>query len=167
LKNIVQKKTIIKLLGLDKIPHRGIIGYFKENVMRYGLCCISLGLQELDPPVKFQTMTYKRFSALPRTDALTILGDRILNNLITTDTTIRYCAQHDYCYRLSSDIFPLITYDEANICLEDLPNYDDIDQAFDAIAHTIQQTNVRVSCHPSEFNSLASLTDRVVEKTIV
>lgn len=134
--------------------------------MKYGLCCIALNLQELDPPLKFQTMTYKRFSSLSRNEALATLGDRILNNLFTTNATIRYCAENDYCYRLSSDIFPLITYDAANISLEDLPNYDDIDSAFDDIAYTIQQTNVRVSCHPSEFNSLASLSEKVVEKTI-
>lgn len=135
--------------------------------MRFGLCCISLNLQELDPPIKFQTMTYKRFSSLNRDEALSILGSRILNNLVATNATIRYCADNNYCYRLSSDIFPLITYDEANINLEDLPNYDEIDAAFDDIAYAIQQTNVRVSCHPSEFNSLASLSDKVIEKTIV
>jgi UV DNA damage endonuclease len=135
--------------------------------MRFGLCCISLNLQELDPPIKFQTMTYKRFSSLDRDEALSILGSRILNNLVATNATIRYCADNNYCYRLSSDIFPLITYDEANINLEDLPNYDEIDAAFDDIAYSIQQTNVRVSCHPSEFNSLASLSDKVIEKTIV
>lgn len=134
--------------------------------MRYGLCCISLSLQELDPPIKFQTMTYKRFSSLDRQEALSILGDRILNNMIVTNATIKYCADNNYCYRLSSDLFPLITFDQANINLEDLPNYDEIDQAFDDIAYTIQQTNVRVSCHPSEFNSLASINPTVVEKTI-
>jgi UV DNA damage endonuclease len=140
---------------------------YGDKSMRFGLCCISLNLQELDPPVKFQTMTYKRFSSLNRDEALSILGDRILNNLVVTNTTIRYCADNNYCYRLSSDIFPLITYDQANVDLEDLPNFDKIDAAFDSIAYSIQQTNVRVSCHPSEFNSLASLNQQVIEKTIV
>lgn len=134
--------------------------------MRYGLCCISLNLQETDNPVKFQTMTYKRFSSLPREEALAILGDRILNNMITTNETIQYCADNNFVYRLSSDLFPLITYDEANIELEDLPNYDDIDEAFDDIANTIATNNVRISCHPSEFNVLASLNEKAVEKTI-
>jgi len=134
--------------------------------MRYGLCCISLKLQERDPPVKFQTMTYKRFSSLPREEAVSILGNRILNNLEVTNETIKYCAEKNYVYRVSSDIFPLITYDEANVSLEDLPNHDLIQDEFDNIAETISSTNVRVSCHPSEFNSLSSLTERVVEKTI-
>ena len=134
--------------------------------MRYGLCCISLILQDRDPPVKFKTMTYKRFSSLPREEALSTLGDRILNNLEVTNEIIKYCAEKNYVYRVSSDIFPLITYDEANVSLEDLPNHDLIQDEFDNISQTISTTDVRVSCHPSEFNSLSSLTERVVEKTI-
>jgi UV DNA damage endonuclease len=37
---------------------------------------------------------------------------------------------------------------------------------FEAISHTISSTSVRVSCHPSEFNVLASLNPQAVEKTI-
>lgn len=132
-----------------------------------GLCCISLSLQERDPPVKFQTMTYKRFSSLPRNEAVEILGGRILNNLQTTNETIKFCGENNWVYRVSSDIFPLITYDEANISLEDLPQHDEIQDEFDNIERTIKETNVRVSAHPSEFNSLSSLSERVVEKTIV
>lgn len=132
----------------------------------YGLCCISLNLQELDDPIKFQTMTYKRFSSLPRDEALSILGDRIHNNMLVTDKIIQYCADHDFCYRISSDLFPLITYNEANVDLSDLPNYDDIQDAFDIIEQTILQTGVRVSCHPSEYNVLASTNPKAVEKTI-
>jgi UV DNA damage endonuclease len=132
--------------------------------MRYGLCCISLKLKEQG--FTHKTMTHKRFSSLPREEALEILGSRIQNNLMVTDKTIQFCAENDYTYRVSSDIFPLITYDEANVSLEDLPNYDSIQDEFDNIASTIQRTNVRVTCHPSEFNVLASTNEKAVEKTI-
>jgi UV DNA damage endonuclease len=134
--------------------------------MRYGLCCISLELQELDDPIKFQTMTYKRFSSLDREDALEILGDRILNNMRVTNSIMQHCAKHNMVYRISSDLFPLITYDEANIDLEDLPNYDDIQESFDTIAETISSNMLRISCHPSEFNVLASTNQKAVEKSI-
>jgi UV DNA damage endonuclease len=132
---------------------------------KLGLCCISLKLKEQG--IGHQTMTFKRFNSLPREEALTTLGDRILNNLITTRKTIEFCGQNNYVYRVSSDIFPLITYDEANVGLEDLPNHDEIQDEFDNIAQTIDLCNVSVSAHPSEFNSLASLSDRVIEKTII
>lgn len=132
--------------------------------MRYGLCCISLKLKEQG--FGHQTMTYKRFSSLPREEALQILGDRIQNNLMVTNKTIEFCAENNYVYRVSSDIFPLITYDEANVNLEDLPNHDAIQDEFDNIEQTIKRTSVRVSCHPSEFNVLASTNSRAVDKTI-
>ena len=132
--------------------------------MRIGLCCISLKLKEQG--FGHQTITFKRFNSLPREEALEILGSRIQNNLMVTDKTIRFCAENNYVYRVSSDIFPLITYDEANVNLEDLPNYDTIQDEFDNIAQSISSTNVRVSAHPSEFNSLSSLNEKVVEKTI-
>jgi len=131
---------------------------------RLGLCCISLKLKE--DGFSHQTMTYKRFSSLPREEALEILGSRIQNNLMVTDKTIEFCAENNYVYRVSSDIFPLITFDEANVSLEDLPNHDAIQDEFDNIAQTISRTGVRVSAHPSEFNVLASTNQKAVDKTI-
>lgn len=133
-------------------------------MIRPGLCCISLTLK--DQGYSFQTMTYKRFSSLPREEALSILGSRIHNNLVVTNKTIEFCATNNYVYRVSSDIFPLITYDEANVNLEDLPNYDEIQKEFENISQTISSSGVRVSAHPSEFNVLASHNHKAVEKTI-
>lgn len=132
---------------------------------RLGLCCISLKLKEQG--IGHQTMTFKRFNSLSREEALSTLGDRILNNLITTRKTIEFCGENNYVYRVSSDIFPLITYDEANVSLEDLPNHDLIQDEFDGIERTIKDTGVRVSAHPSEFNVLASTNQKAVDKTII
>lgn len=133
--------------------------------MRYGLCCISLDLK--DQGYSFQTMTYKRFASLQRDEALQVLGDRILNNLQVTNLSIQHCASKDWCYRLSSDIFPLITYANANVDLCDLPQYDDyILPAMDDIYHTIQRTGVRISAHPDQFNVLASTNQDSVSKTV-
>ena len=132
--------------------------------MKYGLCCISLNLKEQGH--SFQTMTAKRFLSLPRDEALEILGDRILNNLVVTNEHIRYCYRNNLVYRLSSDIFPLITYESANVDLVDLPNIDEIYDQFETIEQTIVDTNVRISCHPDQFNVLASTNKKAVDKTI-
>ena len=132
--------------------------------MRFGLCCISLDLKELG--YSFQTMTYKRFSSLPRDEALEILGSRILNNMQVTHAHINYCADNDYTYRISSDLFPLITYIAADVILTDLPQYNEIEQEIAAIKQTIEDTQVRVSCHPSEFNVLASTNIDAVDRTV-
>jgi UV DNA damage endonuclease len=131
---------------------------------RPGLCCISLKLKEQG--YSFKTMTYKRFSSLPREEALEILGDRIHNNMIVTNEIIKFCAINNWRYRLSSDLMPLISYDKANVDLTDLPNHDEIQDAFDNIECTIKSTGVRISAHPDQFNVLASPDEKVVEKTI-
>ena len=132
--------------------------------MKFGLCCISLDLKELG--YSFQTMTYKRFSSLPRAEALDILGSRILNNMEVTHAHITHCSYNDYCYRISSDLFPLITYIAADVILTDLPQYSEIEREIESIKQTIQETGVRISVHPSEFNVLASTNQDAVDRTI-
>lgn len=129
--------------------------------MKFGICCIILDLDK-----KFKKITYKRFSSLPRKEALSILSERILNNIEVTYSAIQYCQKRNYCYRLSSDLFPLITYDKANVSLQDLPDHDQIFHLFKKINSFINSTGVRVSCHPSEFNVLASKKEEAVSKTI-
>jgi UV DNA damage endonuclease len=132
--------------------------------MKYGLCCISLNLK--DEGHKFQTMTFKRFSSLPREEALEILGERILNNLLVTNEHVRYCHRNNWVYRLSSDIFPLITYEKANVDLTNLPNCTEILDAINLIAETLEETHVRISAHPDQFNVLASTNEESLQKTI-
>jgi UV DNA damage endonuclease len=86
--------------------------------------------------------------------------------MTTTARIIEYCGNNNLTYRLSSNLFPLITFDKANIYLENLPNYDDIEYEFDYIADMIYKHQVRISLHPSEYNSLASLSKDVTDKTI-
>ena len=58
--------------------------------MRKGVCCIVLSLAERDEPIKFNTMTYARFSTMSRGEALSTLSSRILNNMLTTYHYIKY-----------------------------------------------------------------------------
>jgi len=134
--------------------------------MKFGVCCIVLDLENNDSPKKFQKITYKRFSSLPREEAVGILSQRILNNIDVTFHAIKYCAERNYCYRLSSDLFPLITYDKANVTLEELPDYSKIENLFSQIKEYICASNTRISCHPSEYNVLASKNQEAVNKTI-
>lgn len=134
--------------------------------MNFGVCCIVLGLEDYTPPVKFNKMTYSNFSKLERKKAVETLGFRILNNIKTTLCAIKFCHSKGYCYRLSSDLFPLITYDKANVKLEDLPCYSEIEKSFDEIKNFLTENKTRISLHPSEYNTLASLNEEAVKKTI-
>jgi UV DNA damage endonuclease len=129
--------------------------------MRLGLCCISLRLQEEGH--KFQTMTFSRFSALPRQQALEILSARILNTFLVTEKVIRYCKASGFSsYRLSSDLTPIINHPSVDLKLQDLPNAAAIFESLSSIANAVKETGLKISAHPSEYISLTSPKEEVI-----
>lgn len=135
-----------------------------SRLMIYSLVCHHLGLQ--NQGCKFQTMTYKRFASLPRMEALKILSDRIINNIKTTNEILTECAYQGWAYRFSSSLFPLLTYDKANIRLEELPNYKDVDFLLKETRILLKNNPVYCSMHPDQFCSITSDRPDVVEKSI-
>jgi UV DNA damage endonuclease len=131
-----------------------------------GVCCIVLALEEENIPLKFKTMTYKRFSSLPRAEALVRLEEIILHNLVVTRRAIRSCAERSYNYRLSSNVFPLLTYDKAEVSLDDLPACALAYELMSDIKEYRETHKVRLSSHPDQFNVLASENKEAVERTI-
>ena len=95
--------------------------------MKLGLVCISEILKAQSKNNAFQTMTRKRFSELPRTHALAELSKRILHNAQLTGRVIGHCAsigiKH---YRVSSNLFPLVTDETLGIQLNELVDLDRI-----------------------------------------
>lgn len=134
--------------------------------MRFGLCCICLELQDREVPRSFQSMTHKSFSSMERGRALAVLGGRILNNIEVTAECVMYCSARGLCYRLSSDLFPLITYDKAAVSIADLPNHDEIMGAISRLKECVATGGVRVSTHPDQFNTLASENEESLERTV-
>ena len=132
--------------------------------MRLGLCCISLRLQEEGH--KFQTMTFSRFSALPRQQALEILSARILNNFLVTEKVIRYCKASGFAsYRLSSDLTPIINHPSVDLKLQDLPNASLIFESLSSISKAVNETGLKISAHPSEYISLTSPKEEVISNS--
>ncbi len=133
--------------------------------MRLGLCCISLRLQEEGH--KFQTMTFSRFSALPRQQALEVLSARILNNFLVTEKIIRYCKASGFSsYRLSSDLTPVINHPSVDLKLQDLPNASLIFESLSSISKAVNETGLKISAHPSEYISLTSPKEEVISNSI-
>ena len=131
---------------------------------KFHLCCISNTLAAEGS--KFQTMTWARFSKLPREEAIATVSERTLNNLRVTRKIIEQCHFEGWGYRVSSALFPLLTFDVSDLMIEDYPDYVDIMATFADCAFIIKDKKVRVSCHPDQFNVLASLGKAQVEKTI-
>lgn len=135
--------------------------------MKLGLTCISEILKDRDKAFGFQTMTRKRFNSLPRQEALTILGERILHNLKVTEAIVNHCADVGIVhYRFSSALYPLLTDESLSILRVELPNHLDIRDTERKLGKTILKRKISVSIHPDQFNVLCSQNLNVVAKTI-
>ena len=132
--------------------------------MSLNLCCISLALKEKG--YGFQIITWTRFQKLGRTEGLRILSDRILNNVRVTQKTIEYCVQNNWGYRLSSTIFPLISFDKANIKVQELKDHNEIMDILAETGQTALKENLRLSSHPNEFTTLDSENRAAILRSI-
>jgi UV DNA damage endonuclease len=123
--------------------------------MNLSLCCISNILAEEGH--KFRTMTFKSFSSKSREESLEKLSGIIINNFSVTGKIINHCAANGIKgYRLSSDLCPVIKHPEVMLSLEDLPNYNLIEEEINNVSAAIKETGIRVSAHPSEYITLTS-----------
>jgi UV DNA damage endonuclease len=130
-----------------------------------GLCCISLKCKEQN--IKFQTMTYTQFAKLPLMQAKSILANRIINNFKVVAKIVRMCKSMGIeRYRLSSDLTPVINHPNVNLALTDFDESEQIFSAIDEAKQAIIETNIRTSAHPSEFISLTSADENVINNSI-
>lgn len=111
-------------------------------------------------------MTWHRFSQLDRDEAVATVSARTLNNIRVTYKILTQCAANGWAYRVSSNLFPLLTYNVANLKLADYPDYIDIMAALADCASVVRDKGVRISCHPDQFNVLASMGKPQVDKSI-
>lgn len=134
----------------------------------YNLCCISEELKKDN--VSFKTMTWSRFCELREKDglesALQELGSRWLNNIKTTRKIIEHCVKNGWGYRVSSSLMPLVTHPSFPGTARSVPQYEEIMQEFAGIKDYLADKNIRLSCHPDQFNVLASKNKEAVDKTI-
>ena len=123
--------------------------------MKLSLCCISNILAEQG--IKFKKITYKSFSSMPKEDALVKVSEIAIHNLLVSLKTIIHCSEIGINgYRMSSDIFPVITHPELNLKIEDLPQQNLINKIFSDLKDVIQEKKIRISAHPSEYITLTS-----------
>lgn len=116
---------------------------------------------------KFRTMTFKSFSSKSKEESLEKLSGIVANNFSVTEKIIRHCAAVGIKgYRISSDLCPVINHPEVNVALEDLPNFNFIKHEIDKIKKALEETKIRVSAHPSEYISLTSEDEKVINNSI-
>lgn len=128
--------------------------------IRYGLCCIHLGLA--DRGFKFQTMTRKRYLELGES-AIVPVVDRAINNANVTAKIAAECHRRGWVYRVSSGLVPLVTLPEARFSFDTIG--DRFVRACRSTANVVA-AGLRISNHPDQFNVLASDNPAAVDKTI-
>lgn len=134
--------------------------------MNLSLCCISNILAEQGH--KFRTMTFKSFSSKEREESLEKLSGIIINNFQVSERIVKHCKDNNIMgYRLSSDLCPVIKHPDVMLALEDLPNYNEINNSIKDLSNTIKETGIRVSAHPSEYITLTSDDDVKVQHSII
>lgn len=130
----------------------------------YSLCCISNVLKERG--ICFGTTTKKRFLQLERKEAVALTSSKALQNISTTLQTIQYCYDNGWNYRISCNLFPLLSLPEANLVYEEYPDYIQIEELFQECSEFVQRTNIRLSNHPDQFIVLGSEKDSVTANSI-
>ena len=138
-----------------------------DFLMKLGLVCISEILKQRDKTLSFKTMTRKRFNSLNRSIAIRELSERILHNAQLTHKIIAHCAKNNIKhYRVSSNLFPLITDDTLDLSYSVLPHIRDIKAALLQAGDVARQLGISISSHPDQFNVLPSFNVVTVEKSI-
>jgi UV DNA damage endonuclease len=134
--------------------------------MKLGLVCISEVLKA-QSKIAFKTMTRKSFNSMDRDQAIKTLSSRILHNTIVVQNIIAHLSNVGIShYRISSNMFPLVTDPSLQLCYNDLPDLDAIHKNLALAGNFARERNISLSCHPDQFNVLASYNSAVVQKTI-
>ena len=131
----------------------------------WSLCCISKTLS--DGGVNYRSMTFSNFQKLEKVVAMKKLCEIILHNFQTTLKTIQFCQQNDISgYRMSSNLCPLLTHKDFKLKISDLPNFDQLLEVFKDIKNAIKSKPIRISSHPSEYITLSTDNDEILQSTI-
>ena len=134
--------------------------------MKLGLTCISEILRD-GKKISAKTMTRKSFNSVSRGEALQTLSARILHNTEVVYATIRSLLDNGIMhYRISSDIFPCITDATLGLCIDDLPDIVAIRTNLLNAGNFARKHGVSLSCHPDQFNVLASYNEEVIDRSI-
>jgi UV DNA damage endonuclease len=105
---------------------------------------------------------------MQRDVAISTLSSRIYHNTVVVNDIITHLAAVGIShYRISSSMFPLVTDDSLFLHVDNLPDIEQIRNNLARAGDAARQYGVTLSCHPDQFNVLASYNPAVVQKTIV
>lgn len=127
---------------------------------RLGYACINMALGAQKPRITTNRSMIKRtFKA----KGLPYASELILQNAKDLKTILEWNVANDITFfRISSDIFPWAS----EYKLEDLPDFDEIEEILFDCGLYAEQHNIRLTTHPGPFNKLCSPNEQVVLNTL-
>ena len=125
-----------------------------------GYACINSELSAQKPKVSTnRTMRRKTFDE----KGLDYVSDICLQNVKDLLTILKWNAENDiHFFRMSSEIFPWASEYQ----LEDLKDFDEIEEVLFECGLFAEENDIRLSMHPGPFNKLCSPNEQVVLNTI-
>ena len=129
---------------------------------RLGYACINMELNQLPKKKRVTTnraMVRKTFDE----KGIAYASELALQNCKDLKTILEWNVKNSiYFFRISSNIFPWASeYD-----LEELPDYEEIEEVMFNAGLFVDENNIRITSHPGPFNKLTSPKEEVVLNTI-
>ncbi|KPJ75119.1 MAG: UV damage repair endonuclease UvdE [Deltaproteobacteria bacterium SG8_13] len=131
-------------------------------MIRWGMCCIFR-----DAPINFRRTTAKYAAKLPTDERRRHLSDICRHNATSLLEALQFCRRNDIrAFRIKSQILPLRTHPQFGYEIEDLPESNEIVNAFKKCKTYCRRHNLRTSFHPDQFILLSSPNPEVTRRSI-
>lgn len=128
--------------------------------VRLGYVAIALNLNKV---TSSSTVTYSRYNKLDENEKLDKLKSVTYSNLLALEEILKYNIKNNiHFYRLTSNLIPLATHPEV---MWDYAKY--FKKDFEYIGEIMKKNNMRIDCHPDQFNVINSTKESVIESTII
>lgn len=128
--------------------------------IRFGYVSTAVSLWDCSPS---KTVTYKRYSQLPKSDRFEKLKAVTLTNITNTKRMLYYNTAHEIeLYRLSSSIVPLATHPEVR--------WDFVTpflEEWRELGEIIKKNNMRISFHPNQFTLFTSPREDITMNSVI
>src|SRR5690606_27261740 len=122
--------------------------------IRFGYVANALGLWDASPS---KSLTFARYSALPKEERMDKLKLVTAQNLLHTKRILHYNIAHEIeLYRLSSSLVPLATHPE--VMWDFISPFK---KEWQELGEMIKKHHLRVSFHPNQFTLITSPREEV------
>lgn len=131
-------------------------------IRNLGYCCINLSLQ--NQGIKVSSSRTCRLGAFSNKRA----NDLAFENVRDLKKIMQWNINHDVkMFRISSDIFPMISHPDVKYNILDLPDGNRIIKLIKEIGQMAKDYGIRLCCHPGQYVVLASDNPKTVSNAIL